>query len=69
MATFAVVEHFDVLEQIGAGLLSCAVAYPVHALALEHTEEALDDGIVVTVADADVLPENWSRVIGRVRLI
>ncbi len=35
MAPFSVVEHLDVLEQIGTRLLSRAIAYPVHTLSLE----------------------------------
>ena len=52
MATFSIVEHLNVLKQIGTGLLSVAIANAVHTLSLENTEEALDDGIIVTVTGA-----------------
>ena len=35
MAPFSVIKHLDVLEQIGTRLLSRAIAYTVHTLALE----------------------------------
>ena len=50
MATLSIVEHFDVLKQIGPGGLSRSVSNPVYALALEDTEEAFDNGVVVTIA-------------------
>jgi hypothetical protein len=49
MATFSIVEHFDVLEQISTGFLAGSVANPVYTLALEGTEEALHDSIVIAV--------------------
>ena len=52
MATLSVVEHLNVLEQIGSGLVSVAVANPVHALSLKGGEEAFHDGIVIAVAGA-----------------
>ena len=52
MATLSIVEHFDVLKQIGPGGLSRSVSNPVYALALEDTEEAFDNGVVVTIAGA-----------------
>jgi len=48
MATFAIVEHSDVLEQNGAALFARTVPRPIHALALEQAKETLGDEIVVT---------------------
>ena len=49
MATFSIVEHLDVLEQIGPCLIPGAVANSVHALSLEKPKEALDHRIVIAV--------------------
>ena len=45
MTTTAVIEHFDVLEQIGDGRLARAVALPMHALILQAVEKALGRGV------------------------
>ena len=50
MASFPVIEHLNVVERIGAGFAPGTIAHTVHALSLEQAEEALDGGIVVTVA-------------------
>ena len=50
MATFSIVEHLYVLEQIGSGFVPVAIANPDDPLALENTEEAFHDGVVITVA-------------------
>ena len=52
MATLSIVEHLYVLEQIGSGFLPVAIANPDHPFALEDTEEAFHDGVVVAVAGA-----------------
>ena len=52
MATLSVVEHLNILEQIGFGLVPAAIANPVHALSLKGGEEAFHDGIVIAVAGA-----------------
>lgn len=52
MATLSIVEHLYVLEQIGSGFVSVAVPDPDDPFSLENTEEALDDGVVITVAGA-----------------
>ena len=52
MASFSIVEHLDILEQVGPGGLSRSISDPVDALSREDTEEAFDDGIVVTIAGA-----------------
>ena len=57
MATFSIVEHFDVLEQISTGFLAGSVANPVYTLALEGTEEALHDSIVIAVILPEKTPE------------
>ena len=44
------VEHLNVLEQIGPGFVSVAIADPDDPFALENTEEAFNDGIVIAVA-------------------
>jgi hypothetical protein len=47
MTTPAVIEHFNVLEQIGNGFLSRAVALPMYALVLQTIEEALSGCVVL----------------------
>ncbi len=49
MATFSIVEHLDVLEQICLCLFPGSVANAVDTFAFEHPEEAFDDRIVVAV--------------------
>ena len=49
MAPFAIVKHLDVVEQIGPGFVPGSIPNAIDALAFEQAEEALDDGIVVTV--------------------
>ena len=46
MAPFSVIEHHDVVEQIGTRLLSRAIVHMVHSLTLEDSKEALDDAAV-----------------------
>lgn len=50
MAPLWVVEHLDVVEDIGLGIGSRGVGLAAHALALEQLEEALDHRVVVAVA-------------------
>ena len=45
MTTSAVVEHFDVLEQMGNSFLSRAVALPMYALVLQAVGEALSGAL------------------------
>jgi hypothetical protein len=52
VASFSIVEHLDVLKQIGLGFVSRPIAYAVDTLSLKDGEEALDDGIVVAVTGA-----------------
>ena len=52
MASLSIVEHLNVLEQIGSGFLSVAIANPDDPFSLEDTEEAFHDGVVVAVAGA-----------------
>jgi hypothetical protein len=49
MAAFSIVEHLDVLKQVGPGFLARPIANTVHAFSLENAEEALDGGIVIAV--------------------
>ena len=49
MATFSIMEHLDLLEQISSSLLPRSVAGPVHTFALEDPEEAFDDRVVIAV--------------------
>jgi hypothetical protein len=50
MASFPVIEHLNIVEQIGPRFVPRAIADAVDALAFEQPEEALDGGVVVTVA-------------------
>jgi hypothetical protein len=50
MSSLRVVEHFDVVEDIGPCLLVGVVDPTLDPLPLQQLEEALDDGVVVTVA-------------------
>jgi len=52
MATFSIVEHLYVLEQIGFGFVPVAIANPDDPFPLEDTEEAFHNGVVITVAGA-----------------
>lgn len=52
MSLPAVVEHLDVLKQIGARFCARLVTPMMHALGLETVEEALHHRVVVTVARA-----------------
>jgi hypothetical protein len=52
VATLAIVEGLDELEQRLTGLLVCLVPLVMHQLALQGAEEALDHGVVVAVAGA-----------------
>ena len=44
-----IVEHLDVVEHILSGVGSCLVGSASYPLSLEQVEEALGNGIVVTV--------------------
>ena len=50
MQPLAIVEHLDVIEQSGLGLLACCKPGPVNALRFQGSEEALHGGIIVTIA-------------------
>ncbi len=50
MLAYRVVEHLDVNEHILPGLVAGLVGTAPYPLALEQVEEALDDGVVMTVA-------------------
>ena len=50
MTAFSVVKTLDVIEHISLGFVSSQVSSAVNALSLEQAEEALNSGIVVTVA-------------------
>ena len=50
VTTTPVVEHFDVVEQIGDRVLSVRVARAVHPLVLQAVEEALRRRVVPAVA-------------------
>ena len=50
MTTLSIVEHLDVLEQIGSCLVQVAIADADDTFALEDPEEAFDDSVVVAVA-------------------
>jgi hypothetical protein len=45
-----VVEHLDVIEDVGSGSIAGRVDLATDSLSLEKLEEALGDGVVVTVA-------------------
>jgi hypothetical protein len=53
------VEAFDVVKDVGAGVIEGAVLAPVDPLALEHTEEALGRGVVPTVPTRLILKVMW----------
>ena len=52
MATLSIVEHLDVLKQIGSGFLSVAISNPDDPFPLEGSPEAFHDRVVVAVAGA-----------------
>ena len=49
MFALRIVEHLDVVEHILSGVGSCLVGSASYSLSLEQVEEALGNGIVVTV--------------------
>ena len=49
MFAFRIVEHFDVVEHIASGIGACLVGPTPYPLPLEQIEEALRDGVVVTI--------------------
>ena len=49
MASFPVVEHLDVIEQVGARLVSGSIADTIDPFAFEQAKEALNNGVVVAV--------------------
>jgi hypothetical protein len=50
VATLGVIEHLDVVEDIGPGLIARRIGLPANALSLEQLEEALCDCVVMAVA-------------------
>jgi hypothetical protein len=50
VAPLWVVEHLDVVEDIGLGGIACRVDLAADALALEQLKEALGHGVVAAVA-------------------
>lgn len=50
VAPFWVVEHLDVIEDIGLGGIARWIDLAADAFALEQLEEALGHGVVVTIA-------------------
>src|SRR5690606_3772835 len=52
MTPFRVVEHLDVVEDIGSGLLPGGVDTTANPFALEQLEKAFGHGIVMTIAPA-----------------
>lgn len=46
-----IMEALDVIEDIGSGFGQRLLTAPVHALSLEHAEEAFGRGIVAAVTD------------------
>jgi hypothetical protein len=49
MATFSIVEHLDVFEQISMCLIPGSVANAVHTFAFEYPEAVFDERIVVAI--------------------
>ncbi len=49
METLPVIEHFDELKDGRLGLLPCVERLVMHQLVLQRAEEALHDGVVITV--------------------
>lgn len=49
MSPFAVVEHLDVIDDVGACIAPCCVDVLFDPLTLEQLKEALSNGVVVTV--------------------
>ena len=49
MAPFSVVEHRDVVKQVGPGFGAGSIAHAVDALAFEQAKETLHSGVVVAV--------------------
>jgi hypothetical protein len=45
MAALSIVEHLDVLEQIGSGFVGVSISDADDAFAFEDPEEAFDDGV------------------------
>ena len=52
MLALRVIEHLDVIEHILPGFLAGSIGPPSDPFTLEQVEEALGDGIVVTVPSA-----------------
>ena len=52
MASFSVIEHLDVIEDIGTRFIACAISGSVDSFAFEQAEEAFSNSIVVAVAAA-----------------
>lgn len=50
VAPLGVVEHLDVVEDVGAGVTAGCIDLAADALALEQLEEALGHGVVMAVA-------------------
>ncbi|MDP9995287.1 hypothetical protein J2W28_005748 [Variovorax boronicumulans] len=50
VALLRVVEHLDVVEDIGLGGIACQIDLAADAFALEQLEAALGHGVVVAVA-------------------
>ena len=50
VAAFGVVEHLDVIEDVGTGILSCWVNLAANPLALEQLEEAFGYRVVMAIA-------------------
>ncbi len=46
MASFPVVEHLDVIKQVGARVVSGSIADAIDAFAFEQAKEALNSGVV-----------------------
>jgi hypothetical protein len=52
VTTFVVVEHLDVMKDIGTGILAGWVDLSTNPLTLERLEEAFSDSVVMAVAAA-----------------
>ena len=50
VAPLGVIEHLDIVEDVGACVAARGIDLSAHALALEKLEETLGDGVVVAVA-------------------
>ena len=52
VTAYRIVEHFDIVKNVAAGVLSVFVGPSLDPLTLQELEEALGNGVVVAVSPA-----------------